>query len=116
MRHLKKGRKFHRKRDQRKALLRSLGQELILKEAIITTLAKAKEVQRFIEKKIERAKKGDLQSIRLLRKDFSKESTFKLIKTIAQRYKERQGGYTRIVKIGPRQSDGAEITKIELIK
>lgn len=116
MRHQKRGRKFGRKKDQRKALLKNLGESLILHKEIITTEARAKELKSFIEKKISLAKKGDIKTIRNLRKYFSEDASQKLIKEIAPSLKERNGGYTRIVKIGPRKNDGAEMAKIEIIK
>lgn len=116
MRKLKKGRKFGRKRDQRRALLKSLLSSLILKEKIRTTEAKAKEIRSFLEKFITKAKKGNLYSKRLLLRYFSKKVTKKLVEEIAPRYKERKGGYSRIIKLGPRKSDGAKMAIIELIK
>ena len=107
MKKLKKGRKFKREKDQRKALLIALASALILSERIKTTEAKAKELSPFIEKKITRARKGDLLARRLLLKDFSPDIVKKLISDIAPKYKERQGGYTRVVKLGQRKSDGA---------
>lgn len=115
MRKRKKGRKFHRKRDQRRALLKSLARELFLKEKIKTTEAKAKELRSFAEKFIERAKEKNLQNVRYLRRFFDKEVVKKLFDTIGPRYKERKGGYTRIIKLGPRPSDGAKMAIIELI-
>jgi large subunit ribosomal protein L17 len=116
MRKRKRGRKLSRKRDQRKALLRSLAQNLILKEKIKTTTAKAKELSSFIEKQITKAKVDSLQTRRILASFFSKEIVKKLITEIAPRYKERKGGYTRIIKTGPRKSNGAKMVIIELIK
>ncbi|MDI6591376.1 MAG: 50S ribosomal protein L17 [Patescibacteria group bacterium] len=116
MRKRKKGRKLSKKRDQRKALLKSLAISLLLKEKIKTTEAKAKETQSFIEKFITKAKKGDLASRRFLARFFSKDIVKKLINEIAPRYKERKGGYTRIIKLGPRKTDGAKMAIIELIK
>ena len=116
MRKRKKRRKLSRKRNQKKALLRGLARVLFLKEKIKTTEVKAKEVSGFIEKQITRAKIGDLSSRRLLARDFSPEIVKKLVNEIAPRYKERKGGYTRIIKLGPRKSDGAKIAIIELVK
>lgn len=116
MRKLKKGRKLHRKRNQRKALLKSLAREIILREKITTTEAKAKEVRSFLEKMITKAKKKDLTTLRYLRRYFDKKVVKKLIEEIGPRYKERGGGYTRIVKLPPRKSNGAKIVTIELIK
>jgi len=115
MRKRKQGRKLSRKRGQRQALLKAEISALLSKEKIKTTEAKAKEVSAISEKFITRAKKGDLSSRRLLAKFFSPEIVTKLFKEIGPRYKERKGGYTRIIKLGPRKSDGAEIAIIELV-
>lgn len=116
MRKLKKGRKFSRKKDQRKALLRSLAEALFLNERIKTTEAKAKEVSGYAEKLITRAKRGGLSSRRYLAKFFGKSLVKKLINEIGPRYKNRKGGYSRIIKLGPRKSDGAKMVIIELLK
>ena len=116
MRKRKKGRKFGRKRDQRKALLKSLIRSLFLKEKIKTTEAKAKEISPLAEKFITKAKKKDLVSRRYLTSFFSKEVVKKLLDEIAPKYQERQGGYTRIIKLGPRESNGAKMAIIELVK
>ncbi|MDO8436507.1 MAG: 50S ribosomal protein L17 [bacterium] len=112
----RKGRKFGREKDQRKALLKALATALILKEKIKTTEAKAKELSIFIEKQITKAKTGTIHERRLLASLFSKTLAKKLIVNIAPRYKERKGGYTRIMKLGQRQSDGAKMAIIELVK
>lgn len=116
MRKRKKGRKLHRKKNQRKALLKLVASSLFLKEKIKTTEAKAKEVASFAEKQITRAKVGNLASRRLLLSLFSKAVVKKLVEQIAPRYKERKGGYTRIVKLGRRKSDGTKMAIIELVK
>lgn len=116
MRKLKKGRKLSRKRNQRKALLRTLARALFLREKIKTTEAKAKELRSFAEKMVTRAKKGDLNSLRILAKYFSKDLVKKLVVEIGPRYKERKGGYTRIIKLGPRKDDGAKMAIIELVR
>jgi large subunit ribosomal protein L17 len=116
MRKRKKGRKLSRKRSQRKALLISLASELFLKKKIKTTEAKAKEAAPFIEKQISQAKKGNLHARRLLVRFFSAKLTKKIIEEIAPKYKERKGGYTRIIKLGPRKSNGARMAIIELVK
>ena len=116
MKKRKAGRKLSRKKDQRKALLKSLASSLILKEKIRTTEAKVKEVAPFVERQINRAKIGDLTSRRLLSKFFSSQIVKKLVNEIGPRYKDRPGGYTRIIKLGPRKSDGARMAIIELIK
>jgi large subunit ribosomal protein L17 len=116
MKHLKKGRKFHRKQGPRKALKKSLGESLILHGKIKTTEAKAKELRPFIEKYITTAKKGDIAAFRSLRQSFSVEVSKKLIKDIAPALKERNGGYTRIIKTGQREQDAAKMAIIEIIK
>ncbi len=116
MRKLKKGRKLSRKRDQRKALLKNLGGQLVMKEKIKTTEAKAKELSVFIEKKITKAKKGDLPTRRGLARFFTPVALKKIMGEIGPRYKEKKGGYTRITKLVPRKDDGAEMAYIELIK
>lgn len=116
MRHRKRGRKFTKSKDQRKALLRSLASSLIIKEKITITEAKAKELRSFVEKSITRSKKDTLVNQRLLLKNFSNKVVKKLLKDLGPRYKNRSGGYTRITKISPRKSDGAKMAVIELIK
>jgi len=111
-----KARKFSRKRSQRVALLKSLASNLILREKIKTTEAKAKGTAKFLEKFISQAKKRDLTSRRILANFFSFKIVKKLIEEIGPRYKERKGGYTRILKLGPRKSNGAKMAIIELIK
>lgn len=108
-------RKFNRERSQRKALLSSLISELFLKEKIKTTETKAKEMRRFAEKMITKAKKGGLSQRRLLLKSLNPDVVKKLVDVIAPKYKERPGGYTRIIKLGPRVSDGALMAFIELV-
>jgi len=116
MRKRKQGKKFSRKRDQRKAFLRALSNALILREKIKTTEARAKAIKPLVEKFVTRAKKNDLASRRLLMKFLSPKTVKKLCEEIAPRYKDRKGGYTRVVKLDPRKSDGAKMAIIELIK
>lgn len=116
MRKRKRGRKLSRKRNQRKALLRGLASSIFLKEKIKTTEAKAKEVSSFVEKRISQAKIGSISTRRLLNREFSPEIVKKLVDELAPRYKERKGGYTRIIKLGPRKTDGAKMAIIELVK
>jgi len=116
MRKQKKGRKFNRTKDQRKAFLRSLMSNLFLKERIKTTEARAKELKKIAEKKITKAKNMTVANKRLLLKDFSVKIVKKLETEIAPRYKERKGGYTRIIKLGPRKSDSSKMAIIELVK
>ena len=117
MRKQKRGRKLSREKNQRQALLKSLVRALILKDKIKTTEVKAKEVQPIIEKLITRAKnKNNLHSRRLLARSFSPEIVKKLIDKLGPKYKERKGGYTRIIKLGLRKGDGAKMAIIELLK
>lgn len=116
MRKLNRGRKLSRKRDQRKALLKSLAREFFLREKIKTTEAKAKELAIIAGKIISRAKVDNLGARRILLKYFSPQIVQKLIKEIAPQYKDRKGGYTRIIKLGSRQLDGAKMVIIELVK
>ncbi|PIZ00898.1 50S ribosomal protein L17 [bacterium (Candidatus Gribaldobacteria) CG_4_10_14_0_8_um_filter_33_9] len=116
MRKRKKGREFSMTSDQRKALIKSLSVAFFLKEKIKTTEAKAKELRGFVEKYITRAKKGDLASRRYLLRFLPENIVKKLMDKIALDYKERQGGYTRISKLGPRRTDGAKMAIIELVK
>ena len=116
MRKQKKGRKFNRKIAQRKALLKILTGAVVLEEKMKTTEIKAKEISGLVEKYITKAKKGDLACRRLLARYLSKKAVKKIVNEIAPRYKGRKGGYTRIIKLGPRKSDGARMAIIELVK
>ena len=110
------GRKLSRYRDQRIALLRGLVSELILHEKITPTLAKAKETRVVAEKLITHGKKGTLHHRRLaLSQVPNKQTVEKVFGDVALRYEDRQGGYTRIIKLGPRQGDAAEMAIIELV-
>ena len=119
-------RKLGRTSDQRKAMLRDLATSLIISERIETTEARAKEVRSVVEKLITLGKKGDLASrrnaaktlrnVEILNEDETTQTALqKLLGEIAERYTERQGGYTRILKQGPRRGDGAESVIIELV-
>ncbi|OGZ34647.1 MAG: 50S ribosomal protein L17 [Candidatus Portnoybacteria bacterium RBG_19FT_COMBO_36_7] len=116
MRHANKGRKFGRKRDQRKAFLKSLAVNLIMKGRIKTTEARAKEMRRLVERLITKTKNADLAGIRYCEKFLPKTTVAKLLKEVAPKYKERSGGYCRIIKLGSRASDGAPLVYIELIE
>jgi large subunit ribosomal protein L17 len=116
MRKLNKGRKLSRKVGPRKMLLRVLVNNFLLHEKIKTTEAKAKELRSIVEKMITKAKNVNLANRRLLARELTPELTRKIIDDIASKYKERPGGYTRIIKLGPRNSDGAKMVIIELVK
>lgn len=116
MKKRKRGRKLHRKKDQREALFKQLFSVLILFGKIRTTEAKAKEMISRTEKFITRAKTNNLSSEKYLLRFFPEKVVKKLIDKIAPEYRERKGGYTRIVKLGQRKSDGAKMAIIELVK
>lgn len=109
MRHHDKNRKFGRKRKVRVALMRSLARNLILNEKIITTEAKAKSLRPYVEKLVTHAKTDTVAKRRLIlaRLGNDTEATKKLFGTLGPRYKERDGGYTRIVRVGVRPGDAA---------
>ncbi len=116
MRHLVKGRKLRRTTSHRKALLRNLVTSFLEKERLRTTLAKAKEARPLAEKMITLAKKNTLHTKRQALRVLTKETAVKkLFEEIGPRFSERPGGYTRIVKIGPRMGDGAQMAMFELI-
>lgn len=109
-------RKFHRERNQRKAFLRSLAVALITRGKIKTTLARAKETRSVAERLITYAKKKTpAAAYREITKFINKTAAKKLIKDIAPKYADRAGGYTRIIKIGPRQGDAAKMAYLELV-
>ncbi|OGZ69692.1 MAG: 50S ribosomal protein L17 [Candidatus Staskawiczbacteria bacterium RIFCSPHIGHO2_02_FULL_42_22] len=116
MRKLNKGRILSRPKNQREALLKTLATSLFLGGKIKTTEAKAKELRVVAEKFITRAKDNTVSNRRLLAKSLSSFTVKKLVDEIAPTFKDRQGGYTRIMKLGPRKSDGARMTIIELVK
>jgi len=116
MRHAKLGRKLGRKTANRKALMMNLASSLIEHKKIKTTDAKAKELRRFIEPLITFAKKGDIHSRRqVLKKIPHKPVVRELFDKIGPQYSERNGGYTRIIKLGFRENDCAPISLIELV-
>jgi len=111
-------RKFHRKRGMRKSFFQGLANNLIMKERVETTLARAKEIRPMVERFVSIAqKKQQLTALRFLLSRLPKQAAQKLVYDIGPRYKERQGGYLRIVKaVKSRMRDGAELAKIEFIK
>ena len=116
MRHLVKGRKLRRTTAHREALLRNLVTSLFDKERIKTTVAKAKEAKPLAEKLITLGKKGTLHARRQALAVLYKEDTaVRLFDVIAPRFSERPGGYTRVIKLGPRLGDGAEMAILELV-
>lgn len=116
MRHRLQGRKLNRTSSHRKALFANMAAALIKHEQIKTTLPKAKELKRYADKLITLGKKGDLNSIRkAVTILHSRELAAKLVGPLAERYKKRQGGYTRVLKAGFRTGDAAPMAIIELV-
>ncbi|MCL6471707.1 MAG: 50S ribosomal protein L17 [Firmicutes bacterium] len=116
MRHQKRGRKLGTSASHRKAILGGLARQVILHEKVRTTEAKAKELRPVVEKIITLGKRGDLharrQALAVLR---DREVVHKLFAEVAPRFADRDGGYTRILKLGPRQGDAAPMAMIELV-
>ncbi len=117
MRHQKDRGKLSRSASHRKALLMNLSREVITHERIETTEAKAKAVKPDLERLITLAKRGDQHARRqaMARLGQDKFVVYKLFEEIAPRYAERPGGYTRILKLGPRRSDATEMVLLELV-
>lgn len=116
MRHAKKGRKLGTDASHTKAMLRSLARALFLNERIKTTEARAKEVRMLVERIISWGKRGDVHSRRLALAELNdRELVHKIFADIAPRYAERDGGYTRILKLGPRKGDAAPVVILELV-
>jgi large subunit ribosomal protein L17 len=117
MRHSNNKRKFGRDKNQRKTLLSSLALNLIVRGKIKTTEPKAKELRPFMEKLITKAKKGDLATRRVIISKLINRSkeVKKLFEVIAPKYMDKKGGYTRVLKLGARKSDGAPMAIIELV-
>lgn len=116
MRHRNAGRKLNRTSEHRRALLMNLAKSLIRHEQITTTLAKGKELRPYVEKLITKAKKGGLANRRLvLAKLQDEQMTRKLFDELAERYRDRPGGYVRVLKAGFRQGDNAPMAIVELV-
>lgn len=116
MRHLKAGRKLGRDTEHRLALMRNLATALFTHERIHTTEAKAKELRKVADRMVSLAKKGDLHSRRRAARVIQNSVALrKLFDSIASRYTQRDGGYTRIIKTVPRKGDGASMALIELV-
>lgn len=117
MRHAKAGRQLRRTGEQKLALMRGLAMSLIEHGAIETTEAKAKELRPFVEKLITRARSGTLHDRRHAARHVKQRAIAdKLFAEIGPRFQKRNGGYTRILKIGHRKGDGAEMARIELVE
>ena len=119
MRHLKDGRKLSRTASHRHALLSNLSCSLVKHKQIVTTLPKAKELRKFVERLVTYAKKGDVHGRRLIMKkikgNLKKEISNILIHEIAPNYEDKSGGYTRIIKLNNRKNDNAKLSIIEFV-
>lgn len=117
MKHRNKLKIFDRKKEAREALFKSLATNLVIYEKIKTTEAKAKALRPYVEKMITLGKKNNLHSRRMLLNQLMIEgATRKVLEVLSPRFKERKGGYLRIVKTGPRKGDGANMAIIEFVK
>ena len=115
-RHSYQGRKLQRDRDTRRALLRGLVTSLVMHESITTTVAKAKEAAPLFERLVSKAKQGSLHDQRQLRSILLTEvAAQKLIQELAPAFKDRTGGYTRIIKAGNRRGDNAPMAQLSLV-
>ena len=116
MRHHKSGRKLNRTSSHRKAMFANMAASLIKHEQIVTTLPKAKDLRPIVEKLVTLAKRGDLHARRQAISQLRDIGTVKkLFETIGPRYKERAGGYTRVLKAGYRYGDAAPVAVIEFV-
>lgn len=116
MRHNVSGKKLSRSSAHRKALLRNLSTSLVKYGSIETTLAKAKYVRPYVEKLVTKAKAGDTNAVRRAKKDlFTEEMVRKLVKEVAPKFLKRNGGYTRIRRLGKRDGDNAQMARIEWV-
>ena len=116
MRHRRKGKKLGVNPSHRRALLANLAENLIIHKRIKTTDARAKELRRYIEPLVTKAKKGDLNSIRMIARKIRHKNILNiLLSDIAPVYEERNGGYTRIIKLGFRDNDRASVSLIEFV-
>lgn len=118
MQHRKKGRKLGRRPDHRTSMLRNLSVSLIESERIETTVTRAKEIRRVVERLVTYAKRGDLHGRRLVLAALgnNQDATAKLVEDIAPRYGKRDGGYTRVLKTGFRRGDAAPTALIEFVE
>ena len=119
MRHQKKGRKLNRTASHRKALFSNLAASLVIHKKIRTTEAKGKELRTYVERLVTYAKRGDIHGRRLIQKKISgkrgKEIADILIHDIAPAFADRQGGYTRLIKLNNRKNDNAPVSLVEFV-
>ncbi|MEE9206659.1 MAG: 50S ribosomal protein L17 [Acidimicrobiia bacterium] len=112
----KRGRRLGGSASHQKAILSNLAQELFWDERVTTTVAKAKMLRPYAEKMITKARRGSLHDRRLILRDIGDtEVVTRLFDEVAPRYAERPGGYTRLLRLGPRRGDGAEMAIVELV-
>ncbi len=117
MRHRRVGKTLDRKAGPRRALLRNLATSLVLYEHVNTTLAKAKAVRPLVERLITKGKTKSLVTRRALAETLTTENAvLKVMEELGPRYAARKGGYTRIIKLGNRKGDGADVAQIQLVK
>jgi|TARA_B100001964_G_scaffold217710_1_gene258054 large subunit ribosomal protein L17 len=116
VRHRRKGKKLGVNPSHRRALLANLAENLIIHKRIKTTDARAKELRRYIEPLVTKAKKGDMNSIRMIARKIRHKNILNiLLSDIAPVYEKRNGGYTRIIKLGLRDNDRASVSLIEFV-
>ena len=116
MRHRKKGRRLGRTATHRKAMLRNMAASLFRHDGVETTVAKAKELRPYAERLITLARRGDLHARRQVERYIKDRTvTGRLFGELGPRFASRPGGYTRIIKLGHRVGDGAEMARIELL-
>ncbi len=112
----KRGRRLGGSASHQKAILSNLAQELFWDERVTTTVAKAKMLRPYAEKMITKARRGSLHDRRLILRDIGDTQVVtRLFDEVAPRYAERPGGYTRLLRLGPRRGDGAEMAIVELV-
>jgi large subunit ribosomal protein L17 len=116
MRHHNKNRKFGRTKNQRNALLNGLVYSLVKYKRIVTTEAKARELRPAVEKLITKSKNSDLHTKRVIQSQTGSFDIARELEAIASTMKDRQGGYTRIIKMEPRKSDGSKMAYIEFVE
>jgi len=117
MRHRVKNKTLNRYASHRIAMLRNIAREVFEHGTIITTAPKAKAARTLIERIITKAKKGDVWSRRLIDRELhDRRLTNKVVEEIAPKFKNREGGYTRILKLGQRRGDGAEMVILQLLE
>jgi len=116
MRHRNKNKILDRQKGPRELMLRNLASSILIYEKVKTTKAKAQAVRPLVERMITASKAGDLNARRgLIKVLLQKNAVQKAMEVLGVRYKERQGGYTRVIKLGNRAGDGAEMVQIELV-